>query len=132
MAEKKVCSFEVDDRLFNQEAIFKTAYLFIDDYFVYMQYAREHCIKIFVEAKQGVDIANIDKRFCNELLAQMLRYRLSVENKNIKELIIGRALYSTCIETAENVENEQSVVEFPECSLEDIAVDWFEVYGEAD
>lgn len=132
MSGKKICSFEVDDRLFSQEAIFKTSYLFTDNYYVSMQYDREHFIKVFVEPKQDVDISDIDKKFCNELLAQMLRYRLSVENKSLKELIIGRALYSTCIETEENVVNEHALGALPECSLEDIAVDWFEIYGETD
>ena len=83
-------------------------------------------IRIEIESKNDIKDENIDKRFKNELLAQMLRYQISESRKNERELIIGRALYSTCIDTAEDI-NDSSDEGVFELSLDDIAVDWFEI-----
>ena len=71
-------------------------------------------------------MTDIDKRFGNELIAQMVRYNLSQSNKAMKDLILGRALYSTCLDTAEPAEFHDNAVE-TDYSLDNIAVDWFEV-----
>lgn len=120
------CVLKVDDRLFCGEAILKASYLFIDRYYISSAYTGEHEISIIIEAKNGSGIKNIDKEFSNELIAQMVRYNLSKSNKSMKELILGRALFSTCIDTAEP---EYQIVDLPVAnySLDDIAVDWFEV-----
>lgn len=70
-------------------------------------------------------MVNVDKDFSNELIAQMVRYDLMKSNKAIKELILGRALYSTCIDTNEPEEfcDDDDSGEY---SIDDIAVDWFE------
>lgn len=126
MSNSIACTFLVDDRIFHRDAILKTAYLFTDRFFLHLSYFDEHHISIVVEAKPNQDISAIDKAFCNELLTQMLRYRLAEKTKNIKELIIGRALYSTCIDTDEDVSNSEEE-NFELYSLDDIAVNWFEV-----
>ncbi len=122
----KKCVLNVDDRLFCREAVLKTAYLFLDDYYIHLFYKTEHEIGIEVEAKSGVDMTGVDKRLGNELIAQMVRYQLANSNKGIKDLILGRALYSTCIDT-EAVPTQEFAEEGVEIfSLDDIAVDWFE------
>ena len=72
--------------------------------------------------------------FYNECLRESLRYEISVETKNLRELIVGRALYTTCIEFDENEDNQEQSDgpiyedDNTEYSLEDIAVNWFEKY----
>lgn len=126
--EKLVCAFAVDDRLFHKTAIFKTAYLFIDRFYIRIEYAGEHTIRVVAEPKPGSESNSIEKEFCNELLAQMLRYQLHTDNLAAKELIIGRALYSSCIELEDHEENTERSAREETYSLDDIAVDWFEVY----
>ena len=123
------CVLKVDDRLFCGEAILKTSYLFIDRYYVSNTYTDEHEVSISIESKDGSDIINIDKEFSNELIAQMVRYNLSKSNKSMKELILGRALFSTCIDTVE-AEYQSDDLPLMEYSLDDIAVDWFDVNNE--
>ncbi len=122
----KKCVIRCDDRLFCREAVLKSAYQFLDQYFIHMSYISGHEIAIEITAKPGIEIEKIDSRFCNELIAQMVRYQLATSNKGMKELILGRALYSTCIDTEETNAEEPSErqVEIP--SLDSIAVDWFE------
>ena len=126
---KLKCACSVDDRLFPCNVIFKTAYLFTADYYIHMSYQDEHLVKVIFEAKSGVDIREVDKQFCNELLEQMVRYQVSNENRAIRELVIGRALFSSYIDygmnTTENAAQEK-VLEERVYSLEDIAIDWFE------
>lgn len=126
MVKKKLCSITIDDRIFHREAILKTAYLFTDRFFLHLSYVDEHHILVTVEAKLQQEIEDIDKSFSNELLSQMLRYHIAKNEKNLKELILGRALFSTCIDTDDTVsliEDENNV----QYSLEDIAISWFEV-----
>ena len=58
----------------------------------------------------------------------MVRYNLSKSNKTMKELILGRALYSTCLDEAEPERFDDGVIT-TDYSLDDIAVNWFDVYG---
>lgn len=52
--------------------------------------------------------SNIVGEFYNELLEESLRYKIAKETKDLRELIVGRALYSTCIEV-DNTENEKEI-----------------------
>ena len=76
--------------------------------------------------------------FYNECLRESLRYEISVETKNLRELIVGRALYTTCIELDENEDNQEQSDgpiyedDNTEYSLEDIAVNWFEKYEDSE
>lgn len=70
--------------------------------------------------------------FYNELLREALRYEISKETKNLRELIVGRALYTTCIEldddSSKQFEQEENKKEenLEDYDLNDIAVNWFE------
>ena len=75
--------------------------------------------------------------FYNELLAEALRYNIGIETKEIRELIVGRALYTTCIELDENREEKaeddmttEKTFQKKVYNLEDIAVNWFDKYEE--
>ena len=69
---KKNCAFLIDDRIFCKAAVLKTAYLFTGQYYVHMSYQDEHHIRVVVDAKPGISIDGVDKKFGNELLAQMV------------------------------------------------------------
>lgn len=131
---KKKCSFLIDDRVFCKAAVLKTAYLFTGEYYVHMSYQDEHSIQIVVEAKPGINIDEVDKKFGNELLAQMVRVEVSAENRAVRELVIGRALYSSYVDfggncAAESANYTDSIGTY---SLDNIAVDWFEVNEDND
>lgn len=131
---KKKCSFLIDDRVFCKAAVLKTAYLFTGEYYVYMSYQGEHSIQVVVEAKSGISIDEVDKKFGNELLTQMVRLQVSTENKTVRELVIGRALYSSYMDFGEDcaAESANYINRVNTYSLDDIAVDWFEVNEDND
>ena len=90
-------------------------------------------VKLVLNSEQNTN--NIVGKFYNELLEESLRYNIARETKNLRELIVGRALYSTCIEV-DNVENEKETIkvenesfsntEEKDYDIEEIAVNWFE------
>ena len=124
MPEMKCCILEVDDRIFSKEAILKTSYLFVDEFYIHLSYSSPHGISIEITPKPDSDMTDIDQKFGNELIAQMVRYQLSISNRGMRDLILGRALYSTCIDREVEPIPEDNDVLFP--SLDEITVDWFE------
>ena len=95
--------------------------------------------EVIIRIKEKENKNNLEKivgEFYNELLRESLRYNISIETKNIRELIVGRALYTTCIETDENeIEenkiktNEEESIQYnldENYSLDEIAIHWFE------
>lgn len=126
---KRKCSFLIDDRIFYKTAVMKTAYLFTGDYYVHMSYHDEHNIHVVVEAKPGINIDDVDKKFGNELLAQMVRLQISTENRAVRELILGRALYSSYVDFGNDcaIDTTNCADDIHTYSLDDIAIDWFEV-----
>ena len=83
------------------------------------------------------NIKELVGNFYNELLAEVLRYNIGIETKEIRELIVGRALYTTCIELDENREEKieddmtsAKTFQREEYDLDDIAVNWFDKYEE--
>lgn len=76
------------------------------------------------------DKKNLEKiigELYNELLRENIRYNISKETKNLRELIVGRALYTTCIEMDEQDKEENYKEDNEEdYNLDEIAVNWFE------
>lgn len=84
------------------------------------------CIKLVLHNTEG-DFEKIIGEFYNELLRESIRYNISKETKNLRELIVGRALYTTCIELDKNdkVESDNKEKIEENYNLDDIAVNWF-------
>lgn len=84
---------------------------------------------IIKDKEKEVSKDEIVGEFYNELFNESLRYEVSIETKNIRELIIGRALYTTCIDTDtenERTQNEEETEEkLDEYNINDIATNWF-------
>lgn len=81
-------------------------------------------IKLFLKENKN-DLDKIIGELYNELLRESLRYSISLETKNLRELIVGRALYTTCIDLEEEP-NKYIPNESEEYSLDKIAVNWFD------
>lgn len=90
-------------------------------------------IKIVLQEDKK-NLENIIGEFYNELLRENIRYNVSKETKNLRELIVGRALYTTCIEMDEQDKEQCFESEKNNCkeaseedyNLDEIAVNWFE------
>ena len=132
--QDKLAEIKLDKAVYPLIAIKKAVANFFNDIYVRIEENDKNFIISFkLQNKQG-NLEKIIGEFYNECLRESLRYEISVETKNLRELIVGRALYTTCIELDENEDNQEQTDEpiyeedNTEYSLEDIAVNWFEKY----
>lgn len=109
------CTFYVDSRIYALNTIMKTAYVFIENYYVFFKYVNDHTIQVELKGKQQMDNIQLEHmagEFYNELLNQCLRLEIFDATKNLREMIIGRALYNTCIDVEEDIEQTREITEF--------------------
>ena len=130
--QDKFAEIVLDKKIYPLIAIKKAISNFFNDVYIRIEEKNNKFIVDFKLQDKKSDFEKIIGEFYNECLRETLRYEISVETKNLRELIVGRALYSTCIELYENEEKqeqaEETTNEETEYSLEDIAVNWCEKY----
>ena len=91
----------------NLSIIKKALYNFIDDGYFILNYADADTIIAKILLKEHTTNKELFvKELYNELFNESIRFDVMKQTKNIRELILGRALYSTCIDTEKN-ENEE-------------------------
>ena len=87
--------------------------------------------KIIVQMVLKENKKNLEKiigELYNEFLKESLRYNIAIETKNLRELIVGRALYTTCIDLENNQKEENNATQKEEYGLDEVAVNWFDKY----
>ena len=109
----------VPKTIYPKVAVMKAAYQFTETAYIYIQQSEQDYI-INITPKLSSDKVT-EEEFKNELLAQAVRYELYQQTKEIRQLIITRALASTIV--GEQKEIIQPNQEFNE---DDILKDWFE------
>jgi len=87
----------LDFKLYPLEAIYNTAYNFIDRAYLFLDTKGNPIEKITIaikpkSAETKFNLADLKKEFFNELLDNVLRYQIAKENKTIREFIVGTAL----------------------------------------
>lgn len=122
---KDKANLTICEDVYPLEAVLRTAYIFIDDYYVFLDKKEAGQIHVSISPKQACEASpdNIAGEFYNELLNQALRLAISASTKTIRELITTRALYSSYINEKEEILTEEENT----YDLEKIANNWFEV-----
>ena len=93
--------FQIDTKLFPIVAIMKAAYSFTDKYYIFFEYISEYSVEVKMKIKLISKSGNIKDavgEFNNELLNQQLRILIFDQTKDIRQMILGRALYTECID----------------------------------
>lgn len=120
--------FKVNGEIFDEICVMKTAYLFLDKFYVLLDKEENYIVVklAFKDSKIGNELTSdeVVGEFNNELLNQKIRGEISNETKNIRELILARALYSTYIDNPEISQDYKDNKE--NYSIETITRDWFE------
>ena len=101
---------------------------FMDKTYIKIKDNNSEIMVQMVLQENKVDLEKLIGEFYNELLRESLRYNIAIETKNLRELIVGRALYTTCIDLEENQEEKNEDIE-ETYNLDEIAVNWFDKYG---
>ncbi len=121
----------LDPKIYPLEAILNCCYSFIDRAYVYLdKNKKQDHIDVFLKGKGKLSNGQweaLKGEFLNELLYSTVRYQISKNNKNIREYIIGRALYNTPFSTAVD-QPKQKKLDYLEDPL-GIAIPWEKKYG---
>lgn len=137
--ENNYAKIILKENIYPMVVVEKTLSNFLGEVIIKIEEEQSDIIVYLAKQNPKVDLKKIVERFYNELLREALRYNISLETKNLRELIVGRALYTTCIDLNEqdnlsenNKEriNSQTNIEKiseEEFNLEDIAVNWFDI-----
>lgn len=120
--DKDKITFYIDTNIYNDTVIKKAIYNFIDNRKIILNKFDEKTV-VIVSKKSDDNIDDFIKKFYSELLNESLRFEVMKETKNIRELILGRALYSTCIDTKNS---EEQLEKNEKYNINDIAKNWFE------
>ena len=132
-------TFYVNSKIYDKTCVMKTAYVFIDRCYVYID-IKENMFEIVLTNKKGktYDLNEILGEFNNELLNQQLRKKISEDTKEIRQLVLARALYSSYVDIDDNLKSRENTdpVELMDNSNQtnnileydfyEIAKDWFD------
>lgn len=106
--------------LYSKEVLLKAAFAFTDSMYIHLDVDNDYYMVVLKSKKEEAEEL-LYKKFENELIAQATRLLVSNKTKNIREMIIARALSSTMIDLSS--EEEEVNEEF---DANDILTDWFE------
>ncbi len=114
--------FKFNKSLYSKISLIKAAYNYTDKAFVHLD-ADDNYYYVDIEMKDGYkDIT--EKEFVNEMLVQSIRHEVYLETKNIRELLLARAMSTSIV--AETDISKDVVDENEEYSENEILKDWFD------
>lgn len=106
--------------LYDKEVILKAAYAFTDCAYIHLD-AKEGDYLVELVPKDGKEEEQLSLEFENELIAQETRRIVAEKTKNIREMIVARALSSTIVDLkAEGLSEEQDLFD-----ADEILTDWY-------
>lgn len=112
--------------LYSKIAFIKAAYNFTDRAYVHLD-ADEKYYYVLISAKDEQEEI-FDDEFENEILAQSARHEIYLQTKNIRELMLARAVATSVVVPRNEDELLDSKIEH-EFSEDEILKDWFDTDG---
>ncbi len=131
---KNKALIELDLNAYPLASVKKAMFYYIDKLYMNVEVVNNSINVTAEKIDNKVDLENEIKEFINDCLREALRYEISVQTKDIRELILGRALYSMCIRVDAReltcnlpVEERKKVIydESDDFDINDITVNWF-------
>ncbi len=112
--------------LYSKIALIKAAYNFTDVAYVHLD-ADEDYYYVTIEPKQkGNEVS--EQTFLNEMLTQSVRHEVYQQTKNIRELMLARAMATSVIVQEDMVDDDETEDMFSE---NEILKDWFVAHEES-
>lgn len=120
MIKKDSKTTKLSKELYPNEVILKASHFFTDKYYITLDVDDKYYYISFepIDGKMEKDVL---KEFSNEVITQATRYKIMQETKNIRELILGRALASTIID-----DSDSGFIDDENINADDILINWFE------
>lgn len=110
--------------LYSKIALIKAAYNFTDRAYVHLD-ADENYYYVSISEKNGKEEVS-DNEFENEILAQCARHEIYLQTKNIRELMLARAVATSVVASKDEALDSSIEQEFSE---DEILRDWFDTNG---
>lgn len=88
----------LDPAVYARSAVMKALYKFQNRYIISYEYANDQLCVDFEGAIEASSLQEEVRNIMRELSFQMLRYDTMLQTKHIRELLVARALYASCIE----------------------------------
>ena len=112
--------FRFRKELYSKVALIKAAYNFTDSAYIHLD-ADDNYFYVAIESKQS-DCAVSEKEFINEMLTQSVRHEVYQQTKNIRELLLARAMATSVIVDDALIDEQDTGDSFEE---NNILKDWF-------
>lgn len=109
----------ISKEMYPKEAIIKASYYFADEYYIMLD-SNDNYFFVELCPKSSQNDNEIEKKFMNEVLLQTARYTVMTQTKNIREMILGRALASTIID-----DSDTGFIDDGEIKAEELLHSWF-------
>ena len=107
--------------LYSKTALIKASYNFTDIAYIHLD-TDEKYYYVSIENKQPEKKQLTKNEFENEMLAQSVRHVIYKDTKNIREIVLARAMASSVIVEKDIIENNDN----SSFSEDEILKDWFE------
>lgn len=111
--------------LYSKTALLKSAYNFTDVAYIHLDSNNQYYYVDIIPKNGSQEIS--EEEFMNEMLAQSVRHEIYLQTKNIRELMVARAVSSSLI-VDEQIANEEFTPK-EKFSEDAILKDWFESNG---
>ena len=109
--------------LYSKIALIKSAYNFKDRAYIHLDADRDYYY-VSLSRKEGKQEVT-DEEFENEILAQSARHEIYLQTKNIRELMLARAVATSVVVAGdEELESDSEIAQ--EFSEDEILKDWFD------
>jgi His-Xaa-Ser system protein HxsD len=132
-ATKNLARIQVDEKLFPRDVVVSAAYMFLDRCYVRLEQAPRRHVLVQIKGKKKLgknQLANLAEEFENELLHQLIRRQVAERTDGLREVIVGRALFSAePLEGEAAPDDSQADMDYLDDPL-GIAVPWEEKYGD--
>ncbi len=95
--EERCVHLHVDEELFPLDAIYGAAYLFVDRCYLFLSRPADKQVDVRLRTKGEADEAALEAlagEFANELLNQVLRFRVGQSTARIREYTMAKAFFS--------------------------------------
>lgn len=106
--------------LYSKVALIKAAYNFTDNAYVHLDADENYYYVAIVPKCEGFEVS--EQEFINEMLTQSIRHEVYQQTKNIRELLLARAMATSVVVDEALVDDLDTDDTFSE---NDILKDWF-------
>ena len=118
--------FKFERDIYPKVALLKASYNYTDKAFIHLD-ADDKYFFVEIEMKEPSEELS-EKEFLNEMLSQTIRHEVYLQTRNIRELMLARAMASTIItETDVNCLDDDTEGDYNE---NEILKDWFSENGD--